>query len=69
MGTNDGAVEKEQWRKEERKIMLVVGIILLLIGFLFGVPILWTAGLVLAVIGLILWIAEGAGASWGRRWY
>ena len=69
MGTNDGAVEKEQWRKEERKIMLVVGIILHLIGFLFGVPILWTAGLVLAVIGLILWIAEGAGASWGRRWY
>jgi len=49
--------------------MLVVGIILLLIGFLFGVPILWTAGLVLAVIGLILWIAEGAGAPWGRRWY
>jgi hypothetical protein len=49
--------------------MLVVGVILLLIGLLAGVPILWTVGVILAVIGAILWIANGAGAAWGRRWY
>lgn len=49
--------------------MLVVGVILLLLGLLLGVPILWTIGIVLAVIGLVLILADSAGASWGRRWY
>jgi hypothetical protein len=49
--------------------MLAVGLVLLLIGFLLGVPILWTLGVILAVVGAILWIADGAGATWGRRWY
>ena len=49
--------------------MLILGIILLILGFVFGIPILWTIGVVLALIGAILWIAEGAGTSWGRRWY
>jgi hypothetical protein len=49
--------------------VLVLGIILMLLGFLLGVPVLWTIGIILAVIGAILWVAEGAGATWGRRWY
>jgi hypothetical protein len=49
--------------------VLVLGLILMVLGFLFAVPVLWTVGIVLAVIGAILWLAEGAGASWGRRWY
>jgi hypothetical protein len=49
--------------------VLVLGIILLVLGLLLGIPVLWTIGIILAVIGAILWIAEGAGASWGRRWY
>ncbi len=49
--------------------MLVLGIILLLIGLLAGIPILWTIGVVLAIVGAVLWIAEGSGARWGRRWY
>jgi hypothetical protein len=49
--------------------MLVLGVILLLIGLLLGVPVLWTIGVVLAIVGAILWVADGAGASWGRRWY
>ena len=48
--------------------MLVLGIILLVLGFLFSIPI-WTLGIILAVIGAVLWIAEGSGATWGRRWY
>jgi hypothetical protein len=49
--------------------VLVLGIILMLIGFLLSVPVLWTIGIILAVIGAVLWVAEGAGATWGRRWY
>jgi len=49
--------------------MLVLGVILMLIGFLVGVPVLWTIGSILAVVGAVLWVAEGTGAAWGRRWY
>lgn len=49
--------------------MFILGLILLILGFIFAIPVLWTIGIILAVIGLILWIAEGAGATWGRRWY
>jgi hypothetical protein len=49
--------------------MLVLGLILMVLGFLLSVPVLWTVGIVLAVIGAVLWIAESSGAHWGRRWY
>ena len=49
--------------------MLVLGVILLILGFLLSVPILWTLGVILIIVGAVLWLAEGAGASWGRRWY
>jgi hypothetical protein len=49
--------------------MLVIGIICLILGFIFAIPVLWTIGIILTVIGAVLWIADGAGASWGRRWY
>jgi hypothetical protein len=49
--------------------MLVFGVILLILGFLLGIPILWTLGVILTVIGAVLWIAQGTGATWGRRWY
>jgi hypothetical protein len=49
--------------------MIVLGIILMLIGFLLAIPVLWTLGIVLALIGAVLWLADGAGAAWGRRWY
>jgi type III secretory pathway component EscV len=49
--------------------MLVLGIVLLLIGLLAGIPILWTIGLVLALVGAVLLLAERSGAGWGRRWY
>jgi hypothetical protein len=49
--------------------MLILGIILLILGLVFGVPLLWTIGIILAVIGGVLLIADMAGTSWGRRWY
>ncbi|MFD4245391.1 DUF6131 family protein [Streptomyces sp. NPDC058525] len=50
--------------------MLVLGIILLLVGWLTGIGILWTIGIVLIVVGAILWILGSVGhAVGGRRHY
>jgi hypothetical protein len=49
--------------------MLILGIILLIIGALTGIAILWTLGIIVALIGAVLWLANAAGASWGRRLY
>jgi hypothetical protein len=49
--------------------MIILGVICLILGLLLAVPVLWTIGIVLAVVGAVLWVAEGSGAAWGRRWY
>ncbi|MCJ0902086.1 MULTISPECIES: DUF6131 family protein [unclassified Rhodococcus (in: high G+C Gram-positive bacteria)] len=50
--------------------MIILGIILLIIGFLVNIPILWTIGVVLLVIGLILFVLGSTGrAVGGRRHY
>ncbi|MCX4638514.1 DUF6131 family protein [Streptomyces sp. P9-2B-2] len=50
--------------------MIVLGIILLAIGFLAGIGILWTIGIILAVIGVILWVLGAMGhAVAGRKHY
>jgi Family of unknown function (DUF6131) len=50
--------------------MIVIGLVLLLLGFFLSVPILWTLGLVVLVIGLILMVLGSTGrAIGGRRHY
>ncbi|MFF2409371.1 DUF6131 family protein [Streptomyces sp. NPDC058092] len=50
--------------------MIVLGVILLAIGFVTGISILWTIGIILAVVGLILWVLGAMGhAVAGRRHY
>ena len=51
--------------------MIAVGFICLVLGFIFGVPLLWTIGIVLLVIGLILALVGAAGREIGGRthWY
>jgi hypothetical protein len=51
--------------------MIVLGIILLVVGFLLGVPILWTIGIILVVIGVVLFLLGSAGREIGgrRHWY
>jgi len=39
----------------------------MLIGFLLGVPFLWSIGVVLAVVGAVLWILGAAGREIGGR--
>jgi hypothetical protein len=50
--------------------MIVLGIILLVIGFMANIAILWTIGVILVVIGAVLWILGSLGhAVRGRRHY
>jgi cell division protein FtsW (lipid II flippase) len=51
--------------------MIVLGLICLLIGFVAGIPILWTIGIILVVVGAILaLIGSRRPADYsGRRWY
>lgn len=51
--------------------MIVLGVILLIVGFLLGIPVLWTIGIVLAVVGAVLAILGGTGRRVGGRahWY
>jgi len=50
--------------------MIVLGIILLVVGFLLKIAILWTIGIVVLVIGLILLLlgALGHGVGGRRHW-
>ncbi|BAX94926.1 DUF6131 family protein [Mycobacterium shigaense] len=51
--------------------MVVLGVVLLILGYIFHIPILWTIGIVLLVIGAILWILGSVGRPVGGRryWY
>ena len=50
--------------------MIIFGILLLIIGFVAGIAILWTIGIVVVIIGVILALLGMAGhAVDGRRHY
>lgn len=49
--------------------MLILGLVLLLIGWLLGISILYTIGILLVVIGAVLWALGASGHYAGRRWY
>ena len=50
--------------------MIILGLILLLIGFLAAIPIVWTIGIVVLAVGLVFLLlgAVGRGVG-GRRHY
>jgi hypothetical protein len=47
--------------------MIILGVILLLLGLLLKISILWTIGIVVLVIGLVLMLAGSMGRSVGGR--
>ena len=51
--------------------MIVLGIILLILGYVLKSPILETLGIVLLVIGAVLWVLGSVGRPVGGRryWY
>jgi hypothetical protein len=51
--------------------MIVLGIILAVLGWILGLNFLWVIGIVLIVIGAVLWILGSVGRPVGGRryWY
>jgi hypothetical protein len=51
--------------------LIILGIILLIVGFVASIPVLWTIGIILVVVGVILALLGAAGRTVGGRkhWY
>ena len=50
--------------------MIILGLALLIVGFIASIPILWTIGIIVLVVGLILALLGAVGhAVGGRRHY
>ena len=47
--------------------MIVLGILLLIVGFVAKIPIVWTLGIIVLVVGAVLAIAGAAGRQIGGR--
>jgi uncharacterized membrane protein HdeD (DUF308 family) len=51
-------------------LVIVLGVVLLLIGFIAKIPILWSIGILVLVVGLVLLLLGAMGrAVGGRRHY
>jgi hypothetical protein len=50
--------------------VLILGVVLLIIGFILKIAILWTLGIILLIIGAVLFLLGSTGrAVGGRRHY
>lgn len=51
--------------------MIILGLVLLLIGYFTGIGILYTIGGILVLVGVVLWILGAVGRPVGGRniWY
>jgi hypothetical protein len=47
--------------------VIILGVALLLIGFLTGIPIVWSIGVVVLVVGLVFWLLGSMGHAVGGR--
>ncbi len=47
--------------------MILIGLVLLLIGALASIPILWTLGIILVIVGVVLLILGRVGRPVGGR--
>lgn len=47
--------------------MIILGVILLILGALLDIPVLWTIGIILVVVGAVLWILGSMDRAIGPR--
>lgn len=47
--------------------MITAGLILMLIGFIAGIPVLWSLGVIVLIIGVVLLVLGSLGRSVGGR--
>lgn len=51
--------------------MIVIGLILLILGWILGISILWTIGIIVLIIGIVFFVLGQMGRAVGGRkyWY
>jgi len=51
--------------------VVILGVILLILGFVFAIPVLWTIGIIVIVVGAVLLVLGATGRAIGGRkyWY
>jgi uncharacterized protein DUF6131 len=47
--------------------MIILGLVLMVLGFLLGVPVLWTIGIILLIVGVVLLLLGRSGRHIGGR--
>jgi Family of unknown function (DUF6131) len=47
--------------------MFTLGVVFLILGFFLGIPFLWSLGVILLVIGAVLWLLGALGREVGGR--
>lgn len=47
--------------------LIILGVILLILGFALGISILWTIGIILLVVGVVLYLLGATGRAIGGR--
>ena len=56
--------------RHRRPPLIIAGVVLLLLGLILGVGILYTIGIILIIVGAVLWVVGSTGrAVGGRRHY
>jgi hypothetical protein len=48
-------------------VVVTFGVVLLILGFILGAPVLWSIGMLLVIIGLVFWILGSLGRAVGGR--
>lgn len=54
-------------RTGHRRDMIVLGLVLLILGFVLGIPLLWTLGVILLLVGVVLMVLGTMGRAVGGR--
>jgi hypothetical protein len=47
--------------------VIILGVILLILGALLNISILWTLGIILVLVGAVLWVLGSTGRTVGPR--
>jgi hypothetical protein len=66
-GVSERDAQIQRALNREEHAVIILGIILLVVGYFTGLSILYTIGGILVVIGLILWILGAVGRPVGGR--
>jgi hypothetical protein len=67
----DQAIQLPRFIKEEGTAMIILGVLLLVLGYFLGIGVLETIGLILLIVGVVLWLFGALGRPVGgrRAWY